>query len=54
LAGGLTTLLGDSELRARLARRCREIAESEFSVDLQVDRYVGLYEELLDAEQAAR
>jgi glycosyltransferase involved in cell wall biosynthesis len=54
LAGGLTTLLGDPELRARLARRCREIAESEFSVDLQVDRYVGLYEELLDAEQAAR
>jgi glycosyltransferase involved in cell wall biosynthesis len=48
LARGLTTLLGDEELLARLSARCREVAETEFSVDLQVQRYAGLYEELLD------
>ncbi len=52
LARGLTTLLGDEELLARLSVRCREIAETEFSVDLQVQRYAGLYEELLDGSPA--
>jgi glycosyltransferase involved in cell wall biosynthesis len=52
LAGGLTTLLGDEELLARLSARCREVAETEFSVDLQVQRYAGLYEELLDGSPA--
>jgi glycosyltransferase involved in cell wall biosynthesis len=53
LARGLTTLLGDSELRERLSRRCREVAETEFAVDVQVQRYAALYEELV-AEPAAR
>jgi glycosyltransferase involved in cell wall biosynthesis len=48
LASGLTTLLGDEQLLARLSARCREVAETEFSVDRQVERYAGLYEELLD------
>jgi glycosyltransferase involved in cell wall biosynthesis len=52
LARGLTALLGDEELLARLSVRCREIAETEFSVDLQVQRYAGLYEELLDGSPA--
>jgi glycosyltransferase involved in cell wall biosynthesis len=52
LARGLTTLLGDEELLARLSARCREVAETEFSVDLQVQRYAGLYEELLDGTPA--
>ena len=46
LARGLTTLLGDSELLARLSRRCREVAETEFAVQQQVERYAALYEEL--------
>jgi glycosyltransferase involved in cell wall biosynthesis len=46
-ARGLATLLGDRDLRSRLRRRCREVAEREFAVDLQVRRYVGLYEEAL-------
>lgn len=46
LARGLTTLLGDSELLARLSRRCREVAETEFAVQQQVERYSALYEEL--------
>jgi glycosyltransferase involved in cell wall biosynthesis len=52
LARGLTTLLGDEELLARLSARCRDVAETEFSVDLQVQRYAGLYEELLDGSPA--
>ena len=46
LARGLTTLLGDSELLARLSHRCREVAETEFAVQQQVERYSALYEEL--------
>jgi glycosyltransferase involved in cell wall biosynthesis len=52
LASGLTTLLGDEQLLARLSARCREVAETEFSVDRQVERYAGLYEELLDGSPA--
>jgi glycosyltransferase involved in cell wall biosynthesis len=47
LARGLATLLADADLRARLSRRCREVAEDEYSVELQVRRYVELYEEAL-------
>ena len=47
LAQALHALLGDSELLARLSARCREVAEEEYSVDLQVRRYVALYEEVL-------
>lgn len=53
LARALTTLLGDDELLARLSRRCREVAETEFSVDVQVQRYASLYEEV-SSEPAAR
>jgi glycosyltransferase involved in cell wall biosynthesis len=49
LARGLETLLADDELLARLSRRCREVAEQEYSVELQVKRYVDLYEEVLHA-----
>ena len=46
LARGLETVLADAE---RFAPRCREVAEREFSVDVQVRRYVALYEEVLAA-----
>jgi glycosyltransferase involved in cell wall biosynthesis len=49
LAQGLRTLLGDDELLQRLGRRCREVAEQEFSVAVQVRRYAQLYEELVQA-----
>lgn len=47
LARGVATLLDDQKLLERLRRRCREVAEGEFPVELQVRRYVALYEELL-------
>ena len=49
IAEGLRTLLGDQELLERLQRRCREVAEREFSVDVQVRRYAELYDELVAA-----
>ena len=47
LARGLATLLGDPELRDRLGRNGRELAERELRVELQVERYAALYEELV-------
>jgi glycosyltransferase involved in cell wall biosynthesis len=49
LARGLDTVLGDDELLERLSARCREVAEREYSVELQVRRYVELYEQVLAA-----
>lgn len=47
LAAGLETLLADDELLAKMSARCREVAEREYAVDLQVRRYVALYEQVL-------
>ena len=49
LRRGLETLLGDQELLDRLSRRCREVAKDEYPVELQVRRYVDLYEEVVEA-----
>ena len=49
LAEGLATLLADDELIAKLSARCREVATREYGVDLQVSRYVELYDEVLAA-----
>jgi glycosyltransferase involved in cell wall biosynthesis len=49
LAHGLQVLLGDDELLERLGMRCREVAETEYGVDRQVQRYVDLYHEVLAA-----
>jgi glycosyltransferase involved in cell wall biosynthesis len=46
LARGLETLLEDAR---DLPARCRALAEEEFTVDLQVRRYVELYEQVLGA-----
>jgi glycosyltransferase involved in cell wall biosynthesis len=46
LARGLRVVLEDHD---RYAARCREVAEEEFTVDLQVRRYVQLYEDVLAA-----
>jgi glycosyltransferase involved in cell wall biosynthesis len=44
LRHALEVLLRDDALRARLGRRGRELAEREFSTEVQVDRYLALYE----------
>jgi glycosyltransferase involved in cell wall biosynthesis len=53
-ARGISTLLADDELLERLRRRCREVAEEEFAVAVQVGRYAALYEELAERGAAAR
>ncbi len=47
LAKGIRTLLGDRELRERLGRRAREVAEQEYSAELEARRFAELYEELV-------
>jgi glycosyltransferase involved in cell wall biosynthesis len=47
LADGVRTLLNDDELRRRLSRRCRELAEQEFGSELEASRFAELYEELV-------
>ncbi|MDQ5820506.1 MAG: glycosyltransferase family 4 protein [Actinomycetota bacterium] len=54
LARGIATLLGDPALLERLRRRCREVAEEEFTVTRQVRLYAELYEELVAGAPAAR
>jgi glycosyltransferase involved in cell wall biosynthesis len=47
LAEGVRSLLHDDELRARLSRRCRELAVQEFGSDLEASRFAELYAELV-------
>ena len=49
LAEGIRTLLGDGELRERLSRRAREVAEAEYGSDLEAHRFAELYGELVAA-----
>jgi glycosyltransferase involved in cell wall biosynthesis len=47
LASGIELLLDNDDLRARLSRRCREVAENEFALTGQVAQYADLYQELV-------
>jgi glycosyltransferase involved in cell wall biosynthesis len=47
LRRGIVELLGDDDLRASMSPKCREVAVQEFRLELQVERYLGLYEQLL-------
>ncbi len=47
LATGIQLLLRKSELRARMSRNCREVAEREYSLELQARRYLELYAALI-------
>jgi glycosyltransferase involved in cell wall biosynthesis len=49
LARGLRTLLRDSGLRVRLGAAAREAAAAEYSLARQSERYLSVYESLLDA-----
>jgi glycosyltransferase involved in cell wall biosynthesis len=50
LAGALAKVLGDGELRARLARRGRETIEQRYSLDVVGEQLASLYRELAGAE----
>jgi glycosyltransferase involved in cell wall biosynthesis len=47
-ADAIRLLIEDDPLRARLGVRAREIAEAEYSSELQAQRFADLYEELVE------
>ncbi|MEL4893879.1 glycosyltransferase family 4 protein [Crocosphaera sp. Alani8] len=47
LMTGIVQLLEDRELRERLSQTCRQIAVKEYSQELQGQRYVELYDQVL-------
>jgi glycosyltransferase involved in cell wall biosynthesis len=47
LARGIKLLLTNRELRLRFGSRSREVALSEYSLDLQAKRFLSLYQEVL-------
>jgi glycosyltransferase involved in cell wall biosynthesis len=47
LATGIRTLLADDELRARLGRNGRALAEQEWDSRVEAERFAALYEELV-------
>jgi glycosyltransferase involved in cell wall biosynthesis len=47
LAKGIHLIISDTELQRRMAERCRVVAETEYSMDLQSRRFEDLYASLL-------
>ena len=47
---GIIKLLMDQKLRKQLAGNCREIAISEYSLELQAQRYMQLYHQVLHSK----
>lgn len=54
LARGITTLLADEHLRDRMGRRGREIAEAEYSLQVQARRYAALYQQALQSRSTGK
>ena len=45
----IVELLEDDILRKKMAQRCREIAVTEYSIELQAKRYIEVYRQTIDA-----
>ncbi len=54
LARGIDLLLTDGGLRERLGRRCREVVESEYSMELQARRFEKLYQDIIRERESAQ
>jgi glycosyltransferase involved in cell wall biosynthesis len=52
LAHGMRLLLHDDGLRERMRHRCREVAETEYSLEQQARRYLDVYEEAIQQTYA--
>jgi len=48
LAAKIIELLEDDDLRQRMAKTCRDVAVAEYSIELQADRYIALYRQVID------
>lgn len=44
---GIVQLLDDDELRSTMSTKCREIAVREYSLEIQAQRYVSVYKDIL-------
>ncbi|NER39636.1 MAG: glycosyltransferase [Oscillatoria sp. SIO1A7] len=51
-ANGIVELLADKNLRERMSQQCRAIAVREYSLELQVQRYMELYQQALQGAAA--
>lgn len=47
---GIVQLLEDHALRQQLSHKCRTIALAEYPLELQAQRYIALYQQLLEAK----
>jgi glycosyltransferase involved in cell wall biosynthesis len=54
LARGIAWTLQDRENHQKLCHRAREKTEQEFTLELQANRYLSLYEEILNASTGVR
>ena len=43
---GIVSLIKNEKYRLKLGNNCRKIAKEEYSIDLQVNRYIVLYNEI--------
>lgn len=48
LCNGIVQLLDDRNLRDRMSQQCRAIAVEEYSLELQAQRYIQLYSQVLE------
>ncbi|AKG20954.1 glycosyltransferase family 4 protein [Calothrix sp. 336/3] len=48
---GIVELLEDDKLRQQMSRNCRKIACAEYPIELQAQRYIKLYQELLSVKE---
>jgi glycosyltransferase involved in cell wall biosynthesis len=53
LCDGIIQFLEDKPLRNKMSRQCREIAVQEYSLNLQVQRYIDLYQEIIEKRKAS-
>jgi glycosyltransferase involved in cell wall biosynthesis len=51
LRDGIVQLLEDESLRSRMRQQCRALACAEYTVGLEVQRYIALYRQLLQHDQ---
>lgn len=47
-AAKITELLEDDTLRQKMAQQCRTVAVEEYSIELQAERYIALYKQVLE------
>jgi glycosyltransferase involved in cell wall biosynthesis len=53
LRDGIVQLLEDEVLRNRMRQQCRAMACAEYAVELEVQRYIALYRQLLQHDQSS-